>query len=679
MPDPELPEGFAFEEEEPLPEGFAVEETTPLERGVESISDGYRETGRRVHELPGFDFSIDPTGENAPRERQIGQSTEIREVEKDPTYAARRQAAMTSQIERERRGETDTPRPWTRAHGEMLFGTELGGRDFASGEGAERFVDRIGDVAAGRTGLDLPNPVGRGYVPVLNRDARRRIEPSGLLDLLIPTANTDEPIVGSDLRPLSGVIGATDAATFGFFDEMAGGLSNGTPTQRDRVRDRHRATSERAEEQAPGTYALGEVAGSIPQMAAPMGGTNALARMGIAGGVGLGSGTLRGAGDSEAQDMGGLASDAVRGGLTEGLLASGTQGVGDAAGPALRRLARGIQNRIPGMQQQATQSALEARGIWGRGPLEAARERPGGAEALVRELDAIQAPNNPRLMPDFIDRMLAEEGPRVGRIAGEIDEAAGNGAVDLGRVADDLESLAEGEGRNFLTGDRPAEALQARARAIRELPTTDFGGTPDDAPRAGFVESHAQRRALDNQINWNNPDEEVASLMGQRQAIRRSLSDAMQGAADAVGRGPEWADANQRYALASELNDIGRGVERNNVGGGYGGANTRAEGFSRLLHGSGAMERLRGAGEMIAGPAAMQEIRYSWPAMNRRRLEATIPVLRTMSPGLQRAAQTLEAAMRRGQTALAAAHYTLMRSDHEYRQAMEAMQNEEQE
>lgn len=630
---------------------FEPEEDVSTERvdgvggGMPAVPSGYRETGSRVLEVPEVEIVA---GQRPGTEREIGTPTEYREVRPTALGSAQGTAQPRSMLAQLADLALDTgrvPRQWA-------------GRDRPTVESVER-------------GLE-----------------------SGSLDAAVPVAARPEGMSSSapDHRDRAGMYGLGQGLTFGHLDELSGeggvaqmagrygvgsALANALVDDAPRdttQRDRARREIARASEQAPDEHSAGELAAALPQVLLPGGQGRMAQRVAVSAGQGLGMGALRGAGESEAEGAD-LARDAAVGGLTEGALAAGGHAFAEGAGPLMRRLARSAQGAVPRLERDAAQSGLEARGIWAQRAANMVADRPGGPQQLVRELDEIGAPLHPRETAEFVDRMLAEEGPRIGAVSREMD-AAGQ-RVDLEPVIMRMDELARQQDAFPITGDAPAAALRGRARALTELPTDEFMGGGDVAPSMDFSQAHGQRMEIDRTLDWRNPDPAIASLEGQRMELRRSLSDSMQNSADAAGLGDEWSDANRRYALGMELQDLAGGAARQNVSGGPAGAISRAAGLSNFIHGPGVLRRLQGAVEMTAGPAAMQELRHAYPGVQYRALRALVPRLRTLGPGLERAAMRMESAARRGPGTLAAQHFVLMQSDPEYRRAYERANEQE--
>lgn len=619
--------------------GFEPDDGLDFQEDPDQVPESYAATGTRVLELPETTVEGTPEGTGSVTMAD-GPATEYQIVEKDwqgngadPASDPRWQGPA---------GERRTPRDRLMAYI----------RGDATALGDASLVNPIGQALGG----DQPSWGGR-EMPSLP-SLRRSIASGGDLDVLMPAANTETPIVGRDRRPLAAATGVTDAASFGFVDELSGLVGGRERREAERTR-----TSE-AQDQAGTEYGAGYAGGAAPLALIPGGGTTAGVRMAIAGGTGAGAGLIRGAGESNEETLAGRLTDGVQQGALEGLVSAGTMGLADGTAPLLRSLARRATS--PATRQAGQQAGLEARGIWARRSQDAVRQRPGGADALLQQLDELGAPLDPREMisaggrPGFIDRLLTEGGEQVGNTVQRLDDM---GATVPGQgVAQRIRGLASEQS----AAAAPLSGSDAAQRALMER-----ASRVEAAGELPFSTAHRERRAIDQLVNWSNPDQSLSVIGGQRQGMRRALSTEMQSAADAAGLGEAWTQGNRTYALGAELDDVARGAERLNAQGGLAGAESRASGLRRMLTGPGLRERALGAVEAIGGPAAGQEMRIRLPGMQYRAIRRVIQ----SGPRFQRAARVIEAALERGGAAPAAAHALLMRSDPEYRQAIQAAES----
>jgi hypothetical protein len=631
-------------------------------QGLSQQPEGTRVRGRTLV-LPEQSFQVDPTGQRPDIFQEEGEYTELRDVSPEgPGFGATVAglgARMGSNL-------SDLPALGRRVGTEVAAGMLPQWAQVARGL-AQPTREAASDPAA--TGMGTAQGFLAGNLDELRGRGAQLTTAEVQAGIPPWLAQAGNQAGAGALGLLPGGLGAlglpANVAVGGIRPEVIERAQQGeTPSDAyEFERNQIRMADREMQERSPGAYGVGTVLGTAPQMLVPGGQSTWLGRVGMQGLAGFGMGGLRGFGQSEATDAEGLLADTATGAAVEGLGGAALTGAGELGGGIVRGVGNWLARRAPGLQRASTQAGLEARGIWGRDAMEAARQRPGGQEGLLRELDEMGAPLHAREMPEFIDRQLAEQGERIGNVVREMDESGAR--VGTESIINRLRGLAGEQDEMVMTGASPARALRQRAEALEQLPEQSLG----------FGQSHRQRRELDRLVNWQNPDPSIASLTGQRAEMRRALSDAMRDAAEGAGRGPEWTAANRGYSTAAELDDIARGYERRNVQGGMAGAQSRAAGFGRMVSGPGLVNRAQGAVEAIAGPAAMQELRYAWPGASYRGMQALIPQLRAAGPQGARFAATLEAASRRGSIALAAAHALLSQRDPEYRQAVEAAQN----
>lgn len=649
---------------------FGFEEGAPLP-GSGEVAPGYRETGERnrVTDLGETTIvaggpTITPTGP--------ARVYEERTIEKAPRELSTQPGDVVGPGLPGRGPGVDPSR--TEAPGDPMG--QLAGA-------AERFTE------IGGTQLDPAIVLRR----LLQQRERTAADPSrvqgSVLDQLAAAAGTaptadGEPIVGRDLRSRAPLAGALDTLTLGNTDELAGfaghvdrpwlgrGGHRPIPLAEDgdaspwrvyhQARDEARATGRAIEEQDPSGYGLGAIAGAAPMLAVPGSQATWPARIAAATGVGALSGTVRGLGESDETEAPGLLRDMGRQGAFEGALSGLTAGTFEAGAGILGRLGPLARGALPGARQQATQAGLQSRGIWGRRAMEAARERPGGQEALLQQLDEAGAPLDARRMPAWIDERLQAAGPRVGEVAQQIDDAGAR--VDVNAMMDRLRAMAEREAQAPIGGTQRAQALRRFADDL--APFADDGMT--------FSQAHQQRRMIDDMIHRFSPDPNLSLLAGQRQTVRRVVSDSMDDAAGAVGMRDAWREANSDYALGMELDDIARGAERGNGQGGMGGAVSRARGIGRMMTG----DFVGGAQELGIAPMIQQESRMRAPGLQYRAWQRILPYLERVgeNPALAQAARQLAEAQSRGEVALAAMHARLTRESPEYRRAMRETEEE---
>lgn len=654
-----------------------------------------RETGNvsRVIEVPGFDFSVGPgdggrwevTGES--EGSGPARTTEFREikVEETPEDAALRRDNMLATIRRERERDPG-------ALAERAARAESGGRPLVPWhEGPRRELGGLPDYL-------VPDSVGGRELPseqsvrrVGREMGRGNLDPRNLIDVLLPRENTAQPIVGYDLRDRAPAYGASNL--FGATDELIG-LVRG-----DEARERDIARRDRAREQAPGSYAIGQQAENIPLMLLPGGQGTALERMAVQGGYGLGAGALRGFMENDEGDVGQRLNSAAREGVNEALLSGGMQGAGEVAEPLLRAAARNLPRLTGSVEDAAARNRMAASGL---NPSFAPRtrygrhvERLGGPREVARMLDEeriggrfLPSPND---VPESVERLGADVGRQFEEVMGGMEAAGREGRVPMRPFVEGVEQSARGlETLETGPANRAAQTMRSDFIEPRLEPLPPDVEGPRDLrnPTIPFRDAHSLRRHLDRVSNafGRASDPAAESAAGAADEARDVLQRLMNESIEA-------ADPARNPAALGALRDFGsRSMNSTPLSETWRTANRRAslqallEQNSRAGGGLFAPSTAEGVGTALAGPLAGQAARLQQGAANRygpalraRGLRLLANRMRNMGPRFQRFADVLEQATQRGSTALAAAHLRLSRQSPEYRAAVERMQNEEQE
>jgi hypothetical protein len=162
--------------------------------------------------------------------------------------------------------------------------------------------------------------------------------------------------VGSFLR------GAAQELTFGYADEIAGGIESlFTSKKYDQARDESRDAYKRAEADNPLAYTAGQVGGGIASLAVPVGGIARAASTGAKVARAAGAGALYGAGKSEAETLHGLAGDAATGAALGTAFYGAGRGVAAGAG-RLAKLAKSDSPAVQAVKRVLTDKATTAVG-----------------------------------------------------------------------------------------------------------------------------------------------------------------------------------------------------------------------------------------------------------------------------------------------------------------------------
>ncbi len=503
--------------------------------------------------------------------------------------------------------------------------------------------------------------------------------------------NPTSPIIGRDERGDAPLRGAADALTLGTADEAAGlaGAALGRGDYR-AIQQREEGRTARAAEQAPGTFAAGGVAGTLPWLAVPGAGATRAERALVAGTTAGGMGAASGAGrsrhtldepEAEGEYTGaqGIAYDALASGIpAAGLGAAGSAGteavLGRLAGSP-QRWARGAE----ASQQAADRARLEASGFWG-----------------PRAQDAIDMHGGPGTVAD--DLRQHRVGQRQGQMLPDMQRATDDlqmlgriGSHDIGRTVDAIDAA----------GMRvPTAPLRQRADAIsgrlqREgLETT--GAAADRVQRqvAGLPESHSFQDALSTRQSLDTlgrsgsatqTDPTLIAAAPQFRALAGTQRQSLRDVAAQAGRGPQWEGANRMSELGHLSDEAGGGFRRLSVGGGMGGATASGNLAAELVTNPTPMGVVAAVPRAMAGRAIAQETRMMQPgvravvgeasARGRRAIadrlfeSARSGALQQLAAG-SRSIQQLVQAATRGEAAFRTSLHVMAQRDPEVRQLM---------
>lgn len=298
----------------------------------------------------------------------------------------------------------------------------------------------------------------------------------------------------------SAAFGAADTTTFGFGDELASYVGSGlTGVPREQVLREMRGDQKAAQEQNPGSYLAGQVAGGVAQgvatspltASAKFAGSTLLPRVAagmldgtIAGGIyGAGSGT-----DAASR-------------LKEGAIGAGT---GFVAGGAFPLVSAGASKLF-----EVGRNALAARPI--------ARQAGTTPEALrllgnVMEADGSLGPMGQANMARAgADAMLADAGPNARAVLDTAIQRGGPGAIDarnaIAARTDRAGAAITGALDNTL--GQPQGVTAARS-AIRQGTAAARGNAYDDAYRAAIDYAAPEGMALEKLIKGRVPGNVIA-------------------------------------------------------------------------------------------------------------------------------------------------------------------------
>lgn len=354
----------------------------------------------------------------------------------------------------------------------------------------------------------LKKMIGEDTATTVNPETN---QPTGVPAYVPPGVEGYDPKTGEVTNKYgmgeSAAFGASDTATFGFGDELASYVGSGlTGVPRDQVLREMRGDQKAAQEQNPGSYMAGQVAGGVAQgiatapltASARVAGSTLLPRVAagmldgtIAGGIyGAGSGT-----DAASR-------------LKEGAIGAGT---GFVAGGAFPLVSAGASKLF-----EVGRNALAARPI--------ARHAGTSPEALrllgsVMDADgSLGATGQANMARAGSEAMLADAGPNARAVLDTAIQRGGPGAIDArnaiaGRT-DRAATAITGALDNTL--GQPQGVTAARS-AIRQGTAAARGSAYDDAYRAAIDYAAPEGMALEKLIKGRVP----GSVISDANALMR--------------------------------------------------------------------------------------------------------------------------------------------------------------
>jgi hypothetical protein len=455
-------------------------------------------------------------------------------------------------------------------------------------------------------------------------------------------------------------------------------------------RDDVRASQAARRERAPISFGAGEIAGQAPTMAVG-GGSTVLGRVGTQAALSGGLGLIRGGGESEAEDVEGVASDALARGGTDAVLGGVLAGGGEVGSNLLGRLGSALARGGDRLQLPAARQRLAAGGISYEpdarlidDPLRAAEvmRETGISRGLSSVRDAGERAQGVRRQANATITGLANDARSAAEQAmgsGSYRAVRGDAVPGTVRVEDLTSRLARL--RDGISGQgAPNVAARQRIDDIIQRYTDSHpeGVVPIDDLMADW-------RAFGNPANFRE-GRPWDVLAGVGRDLRGEFRGMMESAMERAS-GPE---ARQQLAQSLERVHVARTAQTGAERVGRRGAGNRVLSLTDYITGAGALGgggMAMGAGDPMTALAvgggavlANRMIRNREHAVAAMTLEQLSGGLRSLgTPQAQGWARTLDAARQRGQQSLAAAHYALSQQDPAYRQAVEAAQNQEEE
>jgi hypothetical protein len=320
----------------------------------------------------------------------------------------------------------------------------------------------------------------------------------------------------------SGAYGAADTATFGFGDELASILgSTLTGTPREQVLAEMRGNQQQAQEQNPGSYLTGQLAGGVAQgmASAPLtasarfAGSTLLPRVAAGMADGLVAGSIYGAGSGT--DAESRAWEAAKGG-----------GFGLAAGGAFPLVSAGASKVF-----ETARNAISARPI--------AQQAGADPETLrllgsVLDADGSLGPTGQANMARAgQDAMLADAGPNARSILDASIQRGGPGAVEARQAISDRTGRASQAIAAALDSTLGApEGVTATRTAIRQGSAPARSIAYDDAYKAAIDYADPRGHAIESIVKTRVPQSAIAEANALMRAEGHTSSQILAKVAD---------------------------------------------------------------------------------------------------------------------------------------------------
>jgi len=483
------------------------------------------------------------------------------------------------------------------------------------------------------------------------------------------------------ISPMSALAGLADAGSFGAGDDIVGLFD-------DEAGEEYRRGMQTTQRQNPGSFALGEAAGTAAQMAVPGAsqgrGATTAARAGYAALEGAAYGGLEGMARSNAPTLSGRVEDAAMGagagGLLGGAFGAGAGYFDSRAVDAQRRLDTPTPSEQYAAEGDASRAAWHQIGQFGADQSQARqRMAVGGRGQSLPEsqLDA-QAVRTAQQMRDR--GIIAQEGsylpiPR--------EESQTRARVMREQARDELAAIIRSVENERVDVSGLADSLATRAR--------DFETTP------GFGSVGSRVREFERDVRGaTSPTvrdlQRWKTLLGQREHFpieqQSTRAGAYTDARDALqseierllpGQADAYRDARQRAALGFQLRDVTAGDARrdgrNNAVGlttyvAGGGLGTAGAIIAQAAEAGASGTALGVAGGLAVAGLANSAFRARQHGIQAGHLERALRNLQTNPARFGAWASRLQAAQKRGPQAFAAALYIAQQNDAAVREAV---------
>lgn len=423
-------------------------------------------------------------------------------------------------------------------------------------------------------------------------------------------------------------------------------------------RDSARADKHADIEANPGTSLVSNIAGAVaspinkvlPTVSAGTGLGSAVANAGVQGAI---LGGTQGVGNSESDNIGGLARDAAIG-----------TGIGSVGGVAGGALAHGIAKAAPRVGQ------------FFHGSADTLDDKAGQLAENATGATAAQAEKfKPGAGRELLDRGLVRPFDTAKNIANRV----GGAVDDAERALDESLSALDAQGVTA-SADNVVSALESKIAELRKDPSQagtvrklqgiieDISATGESSPALSLAEQTKRgfRKAAGN---WMDPEAGAAG----KDAYRAYMGEVERSATDA---NPELAskfkEAKQTYGLLAPVREAAerRAAQlKQSPLGGFG--DLQGAVMGTLTGGPGA--------GTAAGVVAKRALSPRIASTSAWGMDKLADAVRAAPQAFGRFAGPLQAASQRGGSALAATHFILQQTNEQYREMMRDLQNPQQE
>lgn len=387
-----------------------------------------------------------------------------------------------------------------------------------------------------------------------------------------PKATASQPETQQEAPSTSFGVGGLDAASFGFSDEIAGGIDAattaarkfaGVPTEYTSPAEAYKATRDdwrkfsKAAQQNKGSYLAGSLAGGLATAkAVPAMGAGVIGKFVAPGAV---MGAASGLGRSEADTAGGMAKDtatgAAIGGALSGLIGGASGAVANSE--TLKKLSALLTDKaktrwVKTLNPRATDLRREMG--FKTGDELAAFEKAKELAWLARQRGQLRAFDSPASADKRLAAYVADQAKQQTDALGAMEAAAPGARVQFGRVPERLAAKLEAEAVGDIENSAKLQGLP-HIRALLEK-------VAGDRPSMRLSEAWAQKQAL-GRLGYDPTQIGRAQAMVGRDAeriVREEIAATMRAAAedspDVAQSLGAFEAANKKLAETIPLRDL---------------------------------------------------------------------------------------------------------------------------